>query len=393
MKKLLYLLLIFTSILAANESYFTITICNQEELKNALACKDGFLRKRELDVIITKKQNGLYKTNYGLFENINEAIQQQSKLNKNLRTSLLKIDNNPSSFEFYEFFPKRIYLFLGSRENSLKKNIKVKTNKKIILAWKKEKERIKKAEEARKRAEEAERRRKENEAKYQNYEPYDGIKIAYLTFDDGPILASHNVMKVLEEQDIKASFFYIGFQMLSNKSILAKAKTFPKILLANHTYSHANGRYQKFYSDADGVLKDINKAQALLESSTKFLRLAGRNVFRLPTINSNDTAINSSQTAIEKEAYDKVAQAAYKIFGWDVEWRFDKVGRPTQNPYEVVKEMEFSVKHGRNRKKGKVILLSHDIMFGDNYDGINNLTTFIKLLKKNGWVFDSLDNY
>lgn len=392
MKKLLCLLF-FASLLSANESFFTITICNQASLENALACKDGILRKREFDVIITKKGNGLYKTNYGLFENINEAISQQSKLNRNLRTSILKIENNPSSFEFYEFFAKRIYLFKGNRKASLKKNIKSKANKKIALAWKAEIERRKKAEEARKKAAEAERKRKENEQKYQHYEPYDGIKIAYLSFDDGPILASHNVMKVLKEQDIKASFFYIGFQMLSNKSILTQARTLPKILLANHTYSHANGKYQKFYSDADGVLQDVNKAQKILDTSTKFLRLAGRNVFRLPQISSNDIAINSSQTSIEKLAYDKVAKAGYEIFGWDVEWRFDKAGRPTQSPYEVVKEMEYSVKHGRSKKKGKVILLSHDIMFGDNYDGVNNLTTFIKLLKKNGWAFDSLDNY
>lgn len=381
------LVLIFSTNLNANEQFFTITVCNNSDFQKALDCKNVVLKERKFDVIITKTKNTPYKTNYGNFETINDAINKMSGLStyiKSLKPFVVKIDRKNSNFEFFEIYPKRIFILYGNIISFLKAKISIKIPDKIKKNFKKELNNILEFEKAKIEAEKIAKKKELTNNK----------KIAYITFDDGPILATQNILKVLSEEDIKATLFFVGFQIQSNKTIFLKAKNHPNVTLANHTYSHANGRYQKFYSNANSVVDDINKAQSLLPNSKKqLLRLAGRNVFRLPNIKSNDIAINSTQTAIEKLAYDAVYEAGYNIYGWDVEWRFDRFGKPTQTPYEVFRQMEFNLKNKRSKKSNKVILLTHDIMFSDHFNGVENLKALIKLLKDSGWSFDSIKNY
>ena len=74
-------------------------------------------------------------------------------------------------------------------------------------------------------------------------------KVAYLTFDDGPTkVATTKVLDILKEEDVKATFFVIGYRV----------KEFPETVkreyeeghfIANHTYSHKNSKlYQSKYT-------------------------------------------------------------------------------------------------------------------------------------------------
>ncbi|WP_418187396.1 polysaccharide deacetylase family protein [Aliarcobacter lanthieri] len=226
-------------------------------------------------------------------------------------------------------------------------------------------------------------------------------KIVLLTFDDGPIKATKNVLKVIKKEDIPITMFFIGSQIEKSKHIYEKALNFSNITIANHTYSHANHKYKKFYSNPLNVVEDIKKANDIIShdrisnSASDFLpvRLAGRNVFRLPDIKINDYAISKEQQEKEMSVYDDLFNEGFYIYGWDIEWEYEFNGQPIQTPEEVLNSMERIYKSKLTTKENKVILLMHDIMFSSHFEGEKNLNTLITLLKNHGWSFESIENY
>ncbi len=63
----------------------------------------------------------------------------------------------------------------------------------------------------------------------------------YLTFDDGPTPGvTHEVLAILEEYEIKASFFCVGEMVMNHPDILADIVNSGHAV-GNHTYKHLNG--------------------------------------------------------------------------------------------------------------------------------------------------------
>ncbi|WP_246705211.1 hypothetical protein [Rhizobium sp. RM] len=56
-------------------------------------------------------------------------------------------------------------------------------------------------------------------------------------------------------------------------------------------------------------------------------------------------------------------------------------------------EIDALFAHNRFVTRGKMILLMHDQMFQDKFDGENNLRTVIRELKKRGYKFEDLTTY
>ncbi|AXK49019.1 polysaccharide deacetylase [Aliarcobacter trophiarum LMG 25534] len=226
-------------------------------------------------------------------------------------------------------------------------------------------------------------------------------KIALLTFDDGPIISTKNIIEVVREEDIPVTMFFVGCQIEVFQNIYKDAISYPNILIANHTYSHANNKYRKFYSNPTLVVEDIKKANEIVgldnvsNTSSLYLpvRLAGRNVFRLPTITKNDNMIDEVQREKEIVGYDDIYKEGYYIYGWDIEWASEKDGKPILTPQEIYNDMEKIYQKKLSSKENKVVLLMHDFMFSNNFDGKENLRTLIQLLKNGGWSFENIENY
>ena len=65
-------------------------------------------------------------------------------------------------------------------------------------------------------------------------------KIAYLTFDDGPTLKSTSkILDILNEENVKASFFVIGKHVKEHPELVKRAYD-EGHYIANHSYSHNN---------------------------------------------------------------------------------------------------------------------------------------------------------
>jgi hypothetical protein len=169
-------------------------------------------------------------------------------------------------------------------------------------------------------------------------------------------------------------------------------KSSPYALVANHTYSHANGHYRQFYKNPKWVVKDIEKAGEFIEG--RYQRLAGRNVWRLPSYHCNDQALKPYICKQEIPCYDKVENMGYYIFGWDLEWEFNQqTGRGFWSGTEMFKRIMAVHRSGHTVKTGKVVLLMHDFMFRGLMLRTRELQKLITLLKADGWQFDTIDNY
>ena len=220
----------------------------------------------------------------------------------------------------------------------------------------------------------------------------DPDKVLYLTFDDGPVEGTENVLRVLQEEGVAATMFCVGRHAQKRPGIFLKESRMPNLLVANHTYSHANGHYSRFYSDLWGVMSDVEHAQLLL-GGRKYLRLAGRNVWRLPEVTRNDGALSAHRRSVETPDYDRLAEEGFYIYGWDVEWRFDhRSGRPLSTAHRLADRIDSIWRHHRSAQRGKIVLLAHDFMFRDRHS-TRQLRTFLRIMKERGWSFRTIDHY
>lgn len=90
------------------------------------------------------------------------------------------------------------------------------------------------------------------------------IRKVYLTFDDGPSIYTGEILDILKEYNVKATFFVVGreeeqFEPLY-KRIVDEGHT-----LGMHSYSH---KYNEIYASEDAFLCDIKKLQDFLEDKT-----------------------------------------------------------------------------------------------------------------------------
>ncbi len=90
------------------------------------------------------------------------------------------------------------------------------------------------------------------------------LKIAYLSFDDGPYANTADIMNVLRENSVQATFFTIGRTSSIYDEIWPRYEA-ECHTLGNHTYSHS---IKTVYASADVFIADILRQQEFLEGKT-----------------------------------------------------------------------------------------------------------------------------
>ncbi|MEO8516566.1 MAG: polysaccharide deacetylase family protein [Flavobacterium sp.] len=183
----------------------------------------------------------------------------------------------------------------------------------------------------------------------------------YLTFDDGIQPGTEEVLTLLKEKGIKATFFLTGvhlwyaFSYYEEKAKKILKDIYENHIIGNHSYSHANDHYSSFYRDGGVKISDSNERLSVendfeknknqinyyLEKiyGTKFsdslplaknqkralARFPGTNTWyvseELKDIKKTDRGhtfeLSKKDTA---EEADILYKKGYEIFGWDVEW-------------------------------------------------------------------------
>lgn len=222
-------------------------------------------------------------------------------------------------------------------------------------------------------------------------------RTVYLTFDDGPLNGTANILDVLQAEQVPATLFMVGMHAeanAANRALLLRAKTLPLVTIGNHSFSHAYNHYRHFYGDTEGVVADMLHANAVLGlKPAVHARLPGRNVFRLPSMSKDDNSLGQARAGLEDPDYEFVAASGFWLYGWDHEWVHEDSGKPVQSVDHLVSEIDHLFAYGRFAKPRKLILLMHDEMFQDGFDGKTQLTALITALRLRHYAFGAIQTY
>lgn len=192
-------------------------------------------------------------------------------------------------------------------------------------------------------------------------------KVAYLTFDDGPTTKiTPQILDILDNYDIKATFFVIGSLAEVNQDVL-KDVDMRGHIIGNHTYSHD---YKLIYSSVDALMKDIDKADEVLES---ILPNYKRGLFRFP------------MGSFKKYQFvEAVKNKGYKHYDWNaLNGDAEALNVPANKLISNVKKTVCD--------KNKVIILMHDAQ--TKQTTVDSLSRVIDYLLEEGYSFETLNNY
>jgi len=174
----------------------------------------------------------------------------------------------------------------------------------------------------------------------------------WLTFDDGPSpQVTPFILKILKEEDLKATFFLVGEYINRYPDLFNKIITDGHVI-ANHSYSHKNG----WLSNNFTYINDIEKCQKLMPKNKLFRPPYGK--------------ISPRQIRYLKKKY--------KIIIWDIlSWDFDINSTPKKVKENVLK----------NTTSGSILV------FHNNQKSFKNLTPILKetiqKLKQEGFTFST----
>lgn len=193
-------------------------------------------------------------------------------------------------------------------------------------------------------------------------------KRAYLTFDDGPSDYTMELLDVLDEYDVKATFFVIGrdetyydcYREIVNRGHV----------LALHSYTH---NYKQIYSSKDNFVKDIEELRKLLYDVTGVNAI----YYRFPGGSSNSM---SKVPMSELVAY--VEEQGLVYFDWNALNQDAVSGCLT--PEQLVDNIMQDAKNHND-----VVILMHDLK--ERHTTIESIPLLIETLRKEGYEILPID--
>lgn len=195
----------------------------------------------------------------------------------------------------------------------------------------------------------------------------------YLTFDDGPSNLTLDILNILKEEGVKATFFVTG-QSDSTNYIIKRAYD-EGHTIALHTYSH---EYSYVYSSVDNYFADLNRI------SNKVENIIGKktNIIRFPGGSSNTVSRNYS-VGIMTRLTGEVLNKGYRYFDWNVD--ADDAG----GAYTDSNKIYLNVVNNLSHYKTNVVLMHDSYGHTATRDALRNI---IQYGKRNGYKFASIDD-
>lgn len=193
-------------------------------------------------------------------------------------------------------------------------------------------------------------------------DPDAGKKIAYLTFDDGPNLNTPQILDVLKEKNVKATFFMLGSSIVAHGDI-AKRISEEDHGLGVHSMTHD---FKSVYASPDAFVNEMNAANDELYKATG----KKTTVLRAPY---------GSKPYMKQEFRDLATSWGYRIWDWNVD-SSDSIKKNT-TPDEVYNEVANQIVN-----KDKAVILFHD-----KEHTLNALPRIIDHLIASGFEIRKLD--
>lgn len=195
-------------------------------------------------------------------------------------------------------------------------------------------------------------------------------KIAYLTFDDGPSKITPEVLKVLEEKKVNATFFLIGNQITEETIPILKQSVEDGNCIGVHTYCHEK---ETIYCSVECFLADFDQAYNAIKTNLG----VEPKIFRFPW-----GSANGYLSQIGEEVISTLEAKGFTYFDWNVSAE-DSVGSPSSSSIMSNIKKDYG-------KYNQPVILMHDSCI--NSVTAQTLPQVIDELKAAGYEFDTLDH-
>ncbi|WP_188208098.1 polysaccharide deacetylase family protein [Alkalibacillus aidingensis] len=180
--------------------------------------------------------------------------------------------------------------------------------------------------------------------------------VVALTFDDGPGIHSEEVLQVLDEQEVKATFFLTG-EEIENEPELAQLMADRGHEIGNHSYSHE----RMVLKSPSFIEKEVQKTNGLIreigyKGEIHFRPPYGKKLFILPY---------------------HLSQHNQKTVMWNLE--------PESDP-ELARDSEKMITYVEEEVKPGSIILMH-VMYENRKESLKAIPGMIESLKEKGYTF------
>lgn len=185
----------------------------------------------------------------------------------------------------------------------------------------------------------------------------------YLTFDDGPSEVADELLDILDDYDMNATFFMLGPNMEEHPEVVKRMKE-EEFGLALHGITH---EVEEVYADASAPVKEMTDDQEILEGITGF----SSKMVRLPY---------GSVPYLTEEMRFLLDQDDFNIWDWNVDSNDWNSGETyVQNTIEEIERIE-------ETGEAPVVLLH------DKEETIKHLPELLSYIQKQGYKTKVLDN-
>ena len=192
-------------------------------------------------------------------------------------------------------------------------------------------------------------------------------KTVYLTFDDGPCSLTPEILDILDEYNVKATFFVVNGKYNSvMKDIVDRGH---KIGL--HCYKHV---YSEVYASDEAYFKDLQKISDVVEKETG----VKADIIRFPGGGSNTVSKKYSK-GIMTRLTKSVVEKGYAYFDWNC-YNGDADGVKS-----VTQQVQNCSQFPKNAKN--IVVLMHD----NKEATVKSLPKIIEYYKSCGMTFGVLD--
>lgn len=196
--------------------------------------------------------------------------------------------------------------------------------------------------------------------------------VCYLTFNNGPSKLTTEILDILDNNDIKATFFVIINENTDYDIV-------NDIIKRGHSigiYSYSND-FKTIYDNTDSFLNDLNIANDLLLEKTGYKT----SIIRFP-----GGSLNAYNSGFNTELTSEILRRNYHYFDWNVSFNDNKQNITKQQIIDNInKGLQLY-----NNDKSRIVVLAHDNQ--GKYATVDSLEEVIKTIKDNNFTFSTLDN-
>ena len=195
-------------------------------------------------------------------------------------------------------------------------------------------------------------------------------KRAFLTFDDGPSQNTNDVLNILKDNNIKATFFVLGSQV----------EVFPETTnriyneghyIANHGYSH---KYSEIYQSPEQILNEYNQCNQIVANTINVPEY-NSHLFRFP-----GGSVGGKYAQIKSQSISLLEQNDILYVDWNSLTGDSEKVDPTE---EYLMENLQKTTEGKN----SLVILMHDSQ--SKRITVDFLPKVIEYLIQQGYEFDN----